>query len=68
MKESIRFCHVTHTMKRIEIPLNHIRDKNKFKNRNFLFPLVQCFKIIFVTLFIQCFQTTICFIYLFHLV
>ena len=52
MQESIRFYHITHSMKRIEIPLNHIKNKNKFKNRESLFPLVQCFKIIFVTLFI----------------
>ena len=38
------------SMKRIEIPLSHIRDKNKFKSRDSLFPLVQCFKIIFVTI------------------
>ena len=28
----------------IEILLNHIIDKNKFKNMDSLFPLVQCFK------------------------
>ena len=28
------------SMKRIEIFLNHIRDKNKFKSRNSLFPFV----------------------------
>ena len=44
------FCHVAHSMNRIEIPLTHIRDKNKFKSRDSLFPLVQCFKTIFVTL------------------
>ena len=31
----------------IEILLNHIIDKNKFKNMDSLFPLVQCFKITF---------------------
>ena len=50
MQESMRFCHVVHSMKRIEIPLSHIRDKNKFKNRDSLFHLVLCFKTIFVTL------------------
>ena len=50
MQESMRFCHVEHFMKRIEIPLSHIRDKNKFKSRDSLFFLVQCFKTIFVTL------------------
>ena len=30
--------------KRIEILLSHIRDKNKFKNRDSIFLLVQCFK------------------------
>ena len=44
MRESIRFCHVAHSMKRIEIPLSYIRDKNKFKSGDSLFPLVQCFK------------------------
>ena len=44
MRESMRFCHVAHSMKRIEIPLNYIRDKNKFKSGDSLFPLVQCFK------------------------
>ena len=62
MLESIKFYHVTHSMKRIEIFLNHIRDKNKFKNKDSLFPLVQCFKTIFVTFFIQCFKITIFFI------
>ena len=35
---------MAHSMKRIEIPLNHVRDKNTFKSGNSLFPLVQCFK------------------------
>ena len=63
MRESMRFCHVVHSMKRIEIFLSHIRDKNKFKNKDSLFPSVQCFKTIFVTFFIQCFKTTISFIW-----
>ena len=50
VRESLRVCHVTHSMKRIEIPLSHIRDKNKFKSGDSSFPLVQCFKTIFVTL------------------
>ena len=50
MRESLRFCHVMHSMKRIEIPLSHIRDKNKFKSEDSSFLLVQCFKTIFVTL------------------
>ena len=29
MQENMMFCHVAYSMKRIEIPLNHIRDKNK---------------------------------------
>ena len=29
----------------IETLLNHIKDKNKLKNRDSLFPLIQCFKI-----------------------
>ena len=57
------FYYVAQFMKRIEIPLSHIRDKNKFKSRDSLFPLVQCFKIIFVTLFMESFKTTICFIW-----
>ena len=44
MRETIRFCYVSHSMKRIEIPLSHIRDKNKFKSGDSLFPLIQCFK------------------------
>ena len=44
MRETIKFCHVSHSMKRIEIPLSHIRDKNKFKSGDSLFPLIQCFK------------------------
>ena len=63
MRKSMNFCHVAYSMKRIEILLSHIRYKNKFNNRDFLFPLVQCFKTIFVTLFIQCFKTTISFIW-----
>ena len=63
MRKNMRFCHVTHFMKRIEIFLSHIRNKNKFKNKDSLFPLVQCFKTIFVTFFIQCFKTAISFIW-----
>ena len=44
MRESMRFCHVAHSMNRIEIPLSHIRDKNKFKSGDSLFLLIQCFK------------------------
>ena len=48
MRESMRFYHVVHSMKRIEIPLSHIieiplshiRDKNKFKSEDSLFPLI----------------------------
>ena len=40
MQHSIRFCNVAHSMNGIEILLNHIRDKSKFKNRDSLFPLV----------------------------
>jgi len=47
MLESMRFCHVAHSMKRIEILLNYIKDKNKFKNIGSLFSLVQCFKTTF---------------------
>ena len=43
-----------HIMKRIEIFLSHIKDKNKFKNRDSLFHLVQYFK------------TTFCYIFLFN--
>ena len=50
MRENMRFYHVAYSMKRIDIPLSHIRDKNKFKSKDSLFLLVQCFK------------TTICFI------
>ena len=63
MQESLRFYYVAHSMKRIEISLSYIRYKNKFKSRNSLFPLIQCFKITFFTFFIQCFKTIICFIW-----
>ena len=47
--------------KRIEILLNHIRDKNKFKSRLFIsFGFSRPF---FVTFFIQCSKSTICFIW-----
>ena len=49
MQKSMRFCHVAHSMKIIEMLLNHIKDKNKFKNRDTLFPLVQCFKTFFLS-------------------
>ena len=29
IRESMRLCHVAHSMKKIEILLSHIRDKNK---------------------------------------
>ena len=44
MWERMKFYHVVHSMKRFEILLSHVKDKNKFKSRNSLFPLVQCFK------------------------
>ena len=47
MRDSMRLCHVMHSMKRIKILLNHIKDKNKFKNMDSLFPLIQCFKTTF---------------------
>ena len=50
MRKSMSFCHVADSIKRIEILLNHIRNKNNFKSRGSLFPLVQCFKTIFITL------------------
>ena len=53
MQESMRSCHVAHFMKIIEILLSHIRDKNKFKNKDFLFLLVQCFKTTFCFLLIN---------------
>ena len=46
-----QFCHVAYFMKKIEILLSHIKDKNKFKNKDSLFPWVQCFK------------TTVCYIF-----
>ena len=53
MQESMRSCHVAYFMKRIEILLSHIRDKNKFKNMDLLFLLVQCFKTNFCFLLIN---------------
>ena len=52
MRESMRFCHVAHSIKRIEILLSHIRDKNKFKSEDSLFPLVQCHKSIYIYIYI----------------
>ena len=59
MWESMRFCHIAHSMKRIEILLSHIRNKNKFKNRDTLFPVSQYFKTNFCYIFFQCFKTTV---------
>ena len=39
-RENMRFYYVAHLMKIIEIFLSHIENKNKFKNRDFLVPLV----------------------------
>ena len=39
------------SMKRNKILLSHVRDKNKFKNIDSLFFLVQYFKTTFVTFF-----------------
>ena len=63
MQESMRFCHMTHSMKRIKILLSHY-DMNKFKNRDSVFPLVQCFKTTFCYIFYSMFLDY----YLFHLV
>ena len=58
MRESTKFYHMAHSIERIEILLNYIRNKNKFKNRTSLFPLIQCFNTNFVAFFIQyCFKT-----------
>ena len=55
MHKSTRFYHVTHYMKIIEILLSLMKDKNKFKNRDTLFPLVQCFKTTFCYIFYSMF-------------
>ena len=47
MRESMRFCYIAHSMKKIEILLSHKRYKKDFKNMNSLFLLVHCFKTIF---------------------
>ena len=60
----MRFCHMAHSMKRIEMILSHIRDKNKFKNRDSLFFWFNISRPLFVTFFIQCLKDY----YLFHLV
>ena len=58
MRESTKFYHMAHSIERIEILLNYIRNKNKFKNRTSLFPLIQCFNTNFVAFFFQyCFKT-----------
>ena len=61
MRESIRFCHVAHSMKRIEIPLSYIRDKNNLKVETLYFLWFNVSRLIFVTFCIQCFKTTIYF-------
>ena len=63
MWENMRSCYVTDSMKRIEIPLSHIRNKNKFKNVDSLFPLIQCFKTNFCYILYSMFYDY----YLFHL-
>ena len=64
MWKNIRFYHVAHSMKRIEILLNLIRDRNKFKNRDFFYFLwLNVSRLLFVIFFIQCVKTTICFIW-----
>ena len=50
MQESMRFSHVAHSMKIIEKLLSYIRDKNKFKNKDTLFPMFQYFKTNFCVL------------------
>ena len=55
IRESMKFYHVAHSIKRIEILLSHIKDKNKLKNRDFLFSLVQCFKTTFCYIFYSIF-------------
>ena len=47
IRESMRLGHVAHSMKKIEILLSHIRDKNKLII-DFLFYLVQYFKIFLI--------------------
>ena len=64
MQKSTRFCNVAHSKKIIEILLSHIRDKNKFKNRDSLFPLIQCFKTNFCYIFYSMFYDY----YLFNLI
>ena len=63
MRESMRFYHVAHSMKRIEILLSHIKNKNKFKIWTFYFFWFNVSRLLFVTFFIQYFKTTICFIW-----
>ena len=70
MWESIRFCHVAYSMKKIEILLNHIRDikklkklKKKLKIEIFYLFWFNVSILLFVTFFIQSFKTTICFIW-----
>ena len=62
MWESMRFCYVAHSTKRIEIFLSHIKDKNKFKNRDSLFLWINVSRLLIVTFFIQYFKITIYFI------
>ena len=59
-RESLRLCHMAHSMKRIEILLK-IRTNLKIETLYFFWFNVS--KLLFISFFIQCFKTTICFIW-----
>ena len=60
MRKNLRFCHVVHSMKIIEILLE-IRANLKIETFYFLWFNVS--RLLFVTFFIQCFKVIICFIW-----
>ena len=61
MQKSLRFCHVAHSMKRIEVEIL-LEIRTNLKIETFYFLWFNVSRLLFVTFFIQYFKTTICFI------
>ena len=61
MRKSLRFCHVTHSMKRIEVEIL-LEIRTNLKIETFYFLWFNVSRLLFITFFIQCFKTSICFI------
>ena len=60
MQKSLRLCHMAHSMKRIEILLEI---RTNLKIETFYFIWFNVSRLLFVTVFIQCFKIIICFIW-----